>query len=96
VICKVLMCIGIRLRVVVNGHVDRGQRREKMITKPLSEIEIWGVGAPCIVSSKVTKCDVSFRLSLWSRVVVMWRRIREEIAYTMPLSNFGYCESQGN
>jgi hypothetical protein len=51
---------------------------------------------PCIESSKVAKRDASFRLSLWSLVVVMWRRIREELACARPLLNFRDWESQGN
>jgi len=51
---------------------------------------------PCIESSEVAKHDTPFRLSLWSRVVVMWRNIREELACTRPLSDFRDWESQGN
>jgi hypothetical protein len=66
------------------------------LLSPFQNSGVGGVGVPCIESFEVAKRDAPFRLSLWSRVVVMWRRIREELACARPLSDFGDWESQGN
>jgi hypothetical protein len=85
VTCEVSTHLGVRLQVVVNGHMDRGQRKDLMVVNPFRNSGVEGVGAPCIESSEVAKRDAPFRLSLWSRVVVTWRRIREELACARPL-----------
>jgi hypothetical protein len=35
------MRLGVRPRVIVNGHLDEGQRRELTVVKPLSELRSW-------------------------------------------------------
>jgi hypothetical protein len=76
--------------------MDGHQSRELTVVKPFRNSGVGGVGAPCIRSPKVAKRDAPFRLSLWSWVVITWRRIREEIACARPLSDFEGWESQGN
>jgi hypothetical protein len=57
---------------------------------PFRSVGVGGVGAPCIESLEVAKCNASFRLIMWSwKWSCEWR----EITVVSPLSELRVGES---
>jgi hypothetical protein len=73
-------------QVVATGRMGGRLREELGNVSPFQSLGVGGVGAPCIKSPEVVKCDVSFRLSLWSWE---WSREWRELMVVRPLSELG-------